>query len=525
LFGAVALLLLISTVNAASLMTSFTRRRQHELALRRAIGATVARLLRQQLVLSAALGTTATSVGLLVALATTRGLIAMMPADVPRIAEAHVNGTVLVFTLVVAGVTTMVIGLFSASAGIFAGSSSLDVATARITARLRGAGLVSAELAIGLVLSVLAALMIRSFVNLGSVDLGFQPQGVAVGRVSLPSAKYKTEVQWRQFFDALKSRARAIPGVTSVSVATPSPYACCAPSTTVVDASRADDRRASSPVTDFRFVDDAYFPTLRVRLIAGRVFPADEPSDGPARVIVSQSLARAVWGSTDPIGRRLSISLYGTTIAEVIGVVADVHRADARTPARPAAYLSANRFPSFERDVIVRGAVDPTAIIPALRDVLHSLDASIPLYRATTLETTVRETLAEDRLITTLLSAFALLALLLATVGVHGVLSADVTRRRKEIGIRLALGARRRSVYAFVLGQAVPAVIRGLLIGLVAALLISRAMSALVFGIGTSDPLSFAIVIGVLTIVAIAATWLPAFFASRVSPLEAIRAE
>lgn len=525
LFGAVALLLLMSVVNAGSLMTTFTRRRQHELVLRRAIGATRGRLFRQQLALSATLGVGATLVGLGVALAAARGLILMMPPDVPRVAEAHVDGTVILFTLVVAGLTTIVIGVFSASPGVFGVGGSLAVATTRVTARLRGAGLVSAELAIGLVLSVLATLMIRSFVNLGSVDLGFEPKGVAVGRVSLPSAKYKTDEQSRQFFDALRSRAGGIPGVTSVSVATTSPFACCAPSTNVVDASRADDRRAPSPVTDVRFVDAAYFPTLQIRLLEGGVFATNEPNDGPPRAIVSQSLARALWGHGDPIGRKVSIGLWGTTTAEVIGVVADMHRGDARTPPRPGAYLSANRFPSSERDIIVRGSGDPNAIITPLRDALRSIDASIPLYRATTLATTVSETLAEDRLITTLLSAFALLALALAVVGVHGVLSADVTRRRKEIGIRLALGARRRSVYTFVLAQALPAAVRGMVIGLLAAVLASRAMSALVFGIATSDPLSFGIVIAVLALVAIGSTWLPAFIASRVSPLEAIRAD
>ena len=207
----------------------------------------------------------------------------------------------------------------------------------------------------------------------------------------------------------------------------------------------------------------------------------------------------------------------------VIGVVGDLHRGDVRTPPRPAAYLAANRFASNERDLIVLGAVDPNLLIGAMRDVLHSLDASVPLYRATALETTVQETLAEDRLVTALLSGFALLALALAAVGVHGVLSADVVRRRKEIGIRLALGADRPSVYVFVLGKALPAAAWGIVIGLVGSLLASRAMSALVFGIGTSDPLSFALVVAVLVVVAILSTWMPAFLASRVSPLEAIR--
>jgi predicted permease len=525
LFAAVALLLLMSIVNVASLVTTFTRRRQHELVLRRAIGATPLRLVRQQLALSAALGIAATLIGLAVALAATRGLVALMPADVPRLAAARVDGAVVVFTIAVATVTTLVIGIASASLGSVTRRTSLDLLSARVTTRLRGARLVSAEIAIGLVLSLLATLMIRSFVKLESVDLGFQPANVAVGRVSLPSAKYPTAAQWRPFFDGFRQRAGAIPGVTSVSIATTSPFACCAPATNVGDASRVADSRAPEPVADVRFVDGAYFPTLRIRLIEGGVFPPNEPSDGAPRAVVSQSLARALWGRADPVGRRVAISLWGTTTAEVIGVVADVHRGDARTPPRPAVYLSANRFSSNERDVIVRGAGDPNAIVAALREVLRSIDATVPLYRATTLQSTVSETLAEDRLVTTLLSAFALLALALSAVGVHGVLSADVIRRRKEIGIRIALGAGRQSVYSFVFGQAIPAAIRGLLIGLVAALLASRAMSALVFGIATWDLLSFGIVIGVLALVALAATWLPAFLASRVSPLEAIRTE
>jgi predicted permease len=464
-------------------------------------------------------------VGVGVAFAAARGLVALMPPDVPRVAGARVDGSVLAFTIVVAGLTTIVIGVVSALLGIPRGTASIDLATTRVTTRLRGARLVSAEIAIGLVLCLLATLMIRSYVNLGSVDLGFQPSHVAVARVSLPSARYHNETEWRQFFDALRRQAQGIPGVTAVSMATTSPFSCCAPATNVSDAVRAADPRAPSPVTDVRFVDGDFFSGLRIRLLAGGVFPPNEPSDGPVRVVVSRSLAQTLWGGSDPIGRKVSIGLFGTTIGVIIGVVGDIHRGDARTPPRPAAYLATNRFPNSERDVIIRGSGDPNMLIAALRDGMRSLDATIPLYRATTLETTVRETLAEDRLVTALLSAFALLALALAAVGVHGILSADVIRRRKEIGIRFALGARRRSVYAFVLGRAIPAAVQGIIVGLVAALLVSRALAALVFGIGTSDPLSVAMVIGVLAVVAVLATWLPAFFASRVSPLEAIRTD
>src|SRR5438874_491135 len=490
LFAAVVLLLLMSIVNVANLVTTFTRRRQRELALRRAIGATRFRLLRQQLTLSLTLGGAATVIGLIVVLVATRGLIALLPADVPRVAGAHVGGTVLAFASTVACLTTIVAASVSTFRALPDGRSALELSSTRVASRLSGSRLMTAEIAIGLVLSALATLMVRSFVKLGSVDLGFSPQHVAVARLSLPTNKYVRDTQWQQFFDAVRARARAMPGVTSVSIATTSPFACCAPATNVGDAARSDDARAPSPVTDVRFVDSAYFATLRIPAVVGGVFAAAEPAEGVPHVVISRSLAQALWGRTDVIGRQISIALFGTTTAVVIGVVGDTHRGDARTPPRPAAYLAATRFPSNERDVIVRGSGDPNLIVSALRGVVASLDVSVPLYRATTLEATVGATLAQDRLVTTLLSAFAALALALAAVGVHGVLSADVVRRRKEIGIRVALGAGRRSVYTLVLGRAIPAAVRGILLGVAAALLISRAMSALVFGVGTSDPVS-----------------------------------
>ena len=486
LFAAVVLLLLMSIVNVANLVTTFTRRRQRELTLRRAIGATRLRLLCQQLTLSLTLGGAATAVGLIVA-------------------------------IVAASVSTF--------RALPDGRSALELSSTRVASRLSGSRLMTAEIAIGLVLSALATLMVRSFVKLGSVDLGFSPQHVAVARLSLPTNKYVRDTQWQQFFDAVRARTRAIPGVTSVSIATTSPFACCAPATNVGDAARSDDARAPSPVTDVRFVDSAYFATLRIPAVVGGVFAAAEPAEGVPHVVISRSLAQALWGRTDVIGRQISIALFGTTTAVVIGVVGDTHRGDARTPPRPAAYLAATRFPSNERDVIVRGSGDPNLIVSALRGVVASLDVSVPLYRATTLEATVGATLAQDRLVTTLLSAFAALALALAAVGVHGVLSADVVRRRKEIGIRVALGAKRSSVYALVLGRALPAALRGIVLGLAAAMLLSRAMSALVFGIGTWDPPSFAIVVALLGLVALVATWLPALRAMRVSPLEAIRTD
>ena len=525
LFGAVTLLLLMSVVNVANLVTGFTRRRAHELGLRRAIGATRWRLFRQQLMLSVALGALAALVGLGVALVATRALVALMPPDVPRLAGAHVDGSVVWFVLAIAGLTTLVVAWRSVVGPAPRLGDALSLGASRTTSGLSGRRLVSAEIAIGLVLSVLAVLMVRSFVKLTAVDLGFQPAHVAVARVSLPSARYATDAQQRQFFDALLARVRSLPGIAAASVATTSPFACCAPATTAADAARADDPRAPSPTVDVRFVDTSYFATLRVPLVSGRLFAPNEPATGPPRTVISRALARALWGDADPIGHRLSLVLFGTTTAEVIGVVGDTRYSDARTSPRGVAYLATNRYPSSERDLIVRGAGDASILIAPIRAALASLDAAIPLYREAPLQRTVDQTLAPERLVAALLSAFALLALSLAAVGVHGVLSSDVTRRRREIGIRVALGATRREVYGLVLRRAVVPTLEGLAIGIAAALLLARALSALVFGIGPWDPTTFAIVVFSLTAVALTATWIPAWRASRVSPLEAIKVD
>jgi putative ABC transport system permease protein len=279
----------------------------------------------------------------------------------------------------------------------------------------------------------------------------------------------------------------------------------------------------AAPTTDVRFVDEAYFAALRVPVLAGKTFTASESHDGPPFAVVSRSLSRALWGEQDPIGRTVSLKLFGTTTAQVIGVVADMHLVDGRTAARATLFLSTARFPSAERDVIVRGSGDATALLTALRNALASVDASIPLYRAASLDEDVASTLAQERFTAILLSGFAILALLLAAVGVYGVLSSDVARRRREIGIRLALGAGVGSVSGLVLRRALRPVFTGLAIGLGVALVLSRSMSALVFGIDTSDPATFALVVLVLIAVAFAATLGPTIRAGRVSPVDVMR--
>jgi predicted permease len=525
-FAAVLLLLVMSVVNVANLIVAFTRRRQHELAVRRAIGASWGRLLRQQLVLSGTLAVIGASVGLAIAVFATRVLVRLMPPDVPRLADASVDARVLAFGLAIAFASVIVFGAASALRGFGPQAKSLDlVAANRATPRLSGARLIATEVAIGLVLSVLAALMIRSLIKLRSVDIGFQTRSAVAARVSLPSGKYQSNEQRQAFFDDLLLKVRALPAVASASIATTRPFACCAPATVVSDAANPPTKPTDAPTTDVRFVDEAYFSTLRIPILSGETFSTTESPDGPPRVVISRALAAALYKDQNPIGRTVAIKLFGTTNAVVIGVVGDLHLANARTPPRPTAFLSTTRFPSTERDIIVRGSGDSGALLATLRQTLAAVDPTIPLFRQTSLESAVATTFARDRVTTVLLSAFAVLALLLAAVGVYGVLAADIARRRREIGIRLALGARRWSVPGMVLRRALTPAVIGIAFGLGVALLLARSMSALVYGVGVNDPASFIVVTMVLFAVAIISALIPAARATRVSPLEAIRAD
>ncbi len=523
LFVAVALLMLMSAVNVASLVLTFARGRRHELAIRRAIGASPSRLIRQQLVQSCLLGLLGTMAGLALAYAGTRGLVALLPPSVPRVASIRVDSFVMIFTALVASATSIAFGIVGArpAAADSADRFSMSLSTARSSARVGGSRIIGAEVAIGLVLSVLAVLMARSMGNLRRVDLGFDAS-VVTGRVFLPSSRYANDARRDAFFNDLLSALRSTPGVTAASLVTTRPLACCAPTTPVSDPSQAATL-TSAPVTDVRFADAAYFATMRIQIDAGTSFDRSESRDGPPRAIVSRSLARALWGQSNPLGKTVAMDIYGGTTARVVGVVGDVHLADPRTVVRPTVYLSTRRFPSSERDIVVRGGRDAATTLATLRSAVASLDPTLPLSMATSLDASVGETLAQDRATTVLLGGFAALALALAAIGVYGVLAGDVGRRRKEIGIRLALGAHPARVTALILRRALRPAAMGAAIGLLVALGVTNMMSALVFRVGTRDPWTFAVVTLVLLGVAVCATLFPALGAARVSPVEVIR--
>ena len=523
LLGAVGLLLLMAITNVANLTLGLVRRREHELAVRRAIGATSTRLLRQLVTQSAVVGLIGCAIGMVAAVAGVRGLMSLLPPEMPRTSSIRVDGTVLVFSAVVSLIASLSVGAIAATRGGRVAAQTLRESGGRAAARLRGGSLVTVEIALGLVLTVLAGLTMRTFSALRTVELGFDADRVVITRVGVSGPRYRTPGSQIQFFDQLLTRVRVLPGVQSASVVSTRPFGGMGPATTLGDASAPV--ASDSLVADMRFADATLFRTLRIPLLAGSTFDTRDAPGAPPRIVINQTMARTLWPNGSALGKRARIPMFGGITAEVIGVVGDVHLMDARTPPRATVYLAGSRFPSTTWDVVVRGNVDPETLTRSLRHAVTALDPAVPTYWVSTLESLVSGTLARDRFTAVLLGTFAVVSLLLAGVGIYGVFAGDVAQRRKEIGIRVALGAPTSGVITLVMRRAMTRAILGITLGMGGALLAARGMASLLFGVASTDPLSFITVALLLLVVAVAATLVPALRAARVSPLVAIRVD
>jgi putative ABC transport system permease protein len=526
LLGAVALLLAMAVTNVAMLTLSSMRRRALELAIRRAMGATDSRLFRQLFSQSALVAVLGTAVGLFATPIAVQLLVSVLPPDMPRHSDIHVDAAVLLVTISVAALATLLFGSVAAIKGrraaviVQAVQASGDT---RASARTGGTALVATEIALALALGVLAMLMVRTLAGLSSVDLGFEPGRVAVARVALPENRYAAPASQTAFFDRLLERVRVIPGVRSAGLISTRPFGGLGPATTVADPLVPGLPEPSGIVADVRFADAAAFDVLRVPLLAGMLFDRTDAGDFPMRAVISADLARSLWPRESAVGRRLSVAMYDGITPEIIGVVGQVHLIDARTAPPPVVYLSASRFPSSVRDLIVRVDGQPESVVPSLRSAAAAIDSALPLYSVTTLPRLVDTSIASDRFTTLLLSVFGLTSLSLAGVGVFGVFADEVGRRRKEIGIRLALGARHSQVVLQIVARALGRATAGITIGAAVAFLFARAMAGLLFGVTPSDPASFAGVATAVLVIALVATVIPAVQAIRRAPLSALR--
>ncbi len=530
LFGAVTLVLLIACANVANLLLSRSAGRQQEVALRTALGASRLRLVRQLLTESSILALVGGALGLGLASALVKGLVGLGP-DIPRLAEISVSGTVIAFTLGVSALTGLAFGLapaLRASRPDLAGSLKEGGARAgRSGGVLRArSALVVAEVALALVLLVGSGLLLRSFSNLLDLGIGLETEGLITAEVALPGGDYAEEADRVRFFEELVGRVQSIPGVSTASAITFLPLAGSGSATSFWANDRPVPEAGQRPVADIRWVHKDYYRTVGIPLVRGRLFDGRDTRGVPLRVVISDAMARDLWPSEDPIGRTISMPWGDTLVAEIIGVVGDVRHDGPETAPRAKIYWHHLQWTDFSAMAIVaRTAGDPAGYVGSIREELQAMDSSLPLFNVSTMTDLLGESLAARRFTMLVLGLFALVALLLASVGVYGVMSYGVSQRTQEFGVRMALGASARSVALQVVKSGLRLVLIAVVLGGVGALALARLMQSLVFEISTADPLTFALAALFLAVVAAVACYWPAHRAGRVDPIEALRFE
>jgi putative ABC transport system permease protein len=531
--GAVALVLLIACANVANLMLVRVAAREREVTIRAALGASRLRLLRQFLTESVLLALAGGILGLGLAVWGVDALRALEPGTVPRLQEIRLDARALAFALVLSTGTGLLFGVvpairalgFDLRGGLAEGGRAL--AGARAAARTRNA-LVLAEVALASVLLVGAALLLRSFVGLQRVDPGIAVDGILTARVTLPRSRYEDPARQVAFADALLDRARALPGVSSAALGSGAPVDDALPYWAFA---MAGVEQPPPEVVQDAVVYRAspeYFPTFGLPLIRGRLFEAGDRADQTPVAIVSQGLAQRYWPGRDPIGSRITFGDPGDSTSDwmtVVGVVGDVRQDGAVSPAYPQIYVPFAQLSNRSIVVALRTGRNPLALVAPLKQVLAGVDPNLALSQVSTMEQRVAGTLARPRVNALLLAAFAATALVLAALGIYGVIAYSVVQRTRELGIRVALGASADVVLGMVMRQGLSPVLIGLAIGLGVAAVGSRVLRSLLYGVTATDPATYAAVAAFLTVVAVAASYVPARGAARSDPVQALRAE
>jgi len=524
LLGAVALVLLIACANVANLLLARASARQRELAVRSALGAHAWRIVRQLLTESLLLALLGALGGLLLAYGSLDALTRLIAINLPRAQEVSLDLRVLGFTLLVSLVTGLAFGLAPAyqSARLNLNDTLKEggrglLANARN--RLRG-GLVVAEVALALMLLVGAGLLLKSFIRLSNVPLGFNPQNVLTMQITLPEQKYPDAARRSAFFEQALERIEALPGVEAAGLTWTLPVAGGPPSTGF-----KIEGRKSAPEggdADFDYCTPHFFRALGVPLLKGRSFDARDTAASPRVVIVNEALVRAYFPNEEPLGQRLQIEKESW---EIVGVVGDWRSRGLTEKVNPRYYLP-QPFSRFNNgSLIVRTASAPLALAESVRKAILTVDAVQPVANVRTLEDVIATSVAQRRLTLRLIGLFAAIALLLAAIGLYGVMVYVVTLRTNEIGIRLALGAQTRDVLKLVLRQGMTLVGIGLFIGLVGALSLSRLIANELHEVSAVDPTTYALIALLLAVVALLACYLPARRATKVDPLIALRHE
>ncbi len=532
LLGAVGLVLLIACANVANLLLSRAATREGELAVRAAMGAGRGRLVRQLLTEASVLGVLGAAAGLVVAAWAGDLILALQPRDVPRLDEIGLDRVVVAFTVACALVTTVFFGTLPAllatrrSSAVALREGGRGLLSGR-GGRLRR-GLAVAEMALAVTLLAGAGLLLRSFAQLSQVDPGFQPDSVLVFHLGLPDGRYAEGPSRTVFYRRALETLSALPGVQSAAATMAVPLRGFDFSFSFAVDGRPEVPPAQQPSLETRVVTASYFRTLGIPVVKGRGFAETDDASSPPVAIISREAARRHFAGQDPIGQRIRLGWGppGHSVGgSVVGVVGDVKEAglDEQHPAE--IYLPYAQKPVGGMDVVLRTTVPPLSLAAVVRGAVHDLDPDLPVARIETLSRIVAASIAQPRFYTLLLTAFAGTALFLAALGLFGVISVGVSQRTREIGVRIALGARSADVLGLVLREAATLAVLGIAVGLVAALALSRTLSTLLFNLSPTDPLAFAAAPLVLLLTAVVAALLPARRAARVDPIEALRSE
>jgi len=553
LLGAVALVLLIACANVANLLLVRATGRHREIALRGALGASRGRLIRQLLTESVLLSVVGAALGAGLAWIAVKYFATAATLPLPRPNPITVDGTVLLFTVGIALLVGLLFGLAPAletsqlhlSEELKASAQAVVSATGH--RRLLRDALVVSEIAISLALLVGAGLLLRSFANLREMNLGFQPQNLVTARVKPPEAKYGTMDSRRSFYSQFLTRLENTPRIQSAALSSEIPLA--GGSNGYITIPGVDNPAFNRILVEWNFITPGYFRTYEIPFSRGRNFTAQDMedmagtmrqidamqesgaagmpknSDLHAVAVINQTMARTFWPDKNPLDKVFNMDGFPV---RVIGVVGDVREWGIREPVIPQAYLP---FPfalgmgSFPLAVTVKASAGEAGALTAMRDALGGVDSSLAVFRPRTMNETIAESMSDTTYQTALLAVFAMLALVLAAVGIYGVMSYGVSQRTHEIGVRMAIGASPAAVMKLVLGEGLRLVVIGLALGVAGAFALTRSLSSLLYGVGAGDPLTFAGVAAVLALVALAACAVPARRAMRVDPMLALRQE
>ncbi len=533
LLVAVGFVLLIACANVANLSLARGASRSREIAIRAALGASRARVVRQLLTESVLVALFGGALGLLLAMWGVDLLVSLSPENLPRVKEVTTDWHVLGFTLLISLLTGVLFGLAPALSTSKTNLSETLKEGGRGTAgtsrqRLRSL-LVVSEVALSLILLIGAGLLIKSFIRLSQVDPGFKPANLLTMQLSLTRAKYPKDEQRAGFYSQLMQRIESLPGVEAAGTVSELPLSGQENDTFFnIEGQPAVAFGSAENDSNVRIVSPDYFRAISIPLMKGRAFDNRDAQDAPKAIVVNESFVRRYLPNDEPIGKRLTIDFGDPWKGEIVGVVGSVrHTSLSQEQPNSEMYVCDLQTPPFAMNLVVRaaGAGDPTQLTAAIRNEVQSLDKDIPLYNVKTMEQRVSESASQPRFRTLLLGIFAGLALLLASIGIYGVISYSVTQRTHEIGLRVALGAQTRDVLRLVIGQGMSMALIGIGIGLAGAFIVMRLMSSFLFGVSANDPVTFIAVSLLLMGVALLACYIPARRATRVDPMIALRYE